>query len=434
MKNKILLTLLFVIQIFTKANAQDYFSLFNLGDFVVQTQNISPVYLPEKTFSYALPINLNVNYAGGFKASDFIKNGDINPNNIKLDFSELIASAKSKNNVNFDFSFNLFMLGFKTNHGSVTLFSNIKSTTNWQYSKDFLKIAASGFTSSNLSNDKLLSNLYHEIGIGMTRRFLDNKLAIGLRIKYLNGMVNYSTAKDAQFALEIDEETSIWTVNSNNAEIQTSGFSLEKNEVISLFTNNTGIGFDFGATYILNPKWEFEIAMNDIGHINWKENVNNYQIKNNSNKQFTGIDIDNGLPSNIGEEIEHIVNDFLDPIETTNNYKSSLATNTYLSAKYKLSDQNVFSSILYNNFVFDRLSPSIAFGYNRIVRNYNVGAVVSTQDNSNKIRFGTNFAVNLGKFQLYAAVDNLFGMMKKMEEATNANFHFGFNLVFDKRY
>lgn len=434
MKNKIFLSLLITFQFFNNASAQDYFSLYNLGDFVVQTQNISPVYLPEKTFSFATPLNLNANYAGGFKLTDFIKDGTFSSENIKLDFTELLADSKSKNNINLDFSTNLFMLGFKTNHGSITIFSNIKSTTNWQYSKEFLKVAVSGVSSTSLTNDKLSSNLYHEIGIGMTRRFLDDKLAIGLRVKYLNGIVNYSTGKDAKFELDIDEANSIWNVTTKNAVINTSGYKQGENPITSLFTNNTGLGFDLGATYILNQKWEFEIAINDIGYINWEENIKNYVILDNDNKQFIGLNLDDQFPADIGEEIDITVNNFLDATETSNSYKSKLATNTYLSAKYKLSEKNIFSSVLYNNFVFNRFSPSLAIGYNRLLRNYNLGAVVSTQDNSNKVRFGANFAVNIGKIQLYGAVDNLFGMMGKLEETTNANFHFGFNLIFDRRY
>lgn len=435
MKNKLSIFLFFTFQFMGSLYAQDYFSLYNLGDFVVQTQNISPVYLPEKTFSFATPLNLNANYAGSFKLEDFVKNGELNPaENIKIDFTDLLDTSKARNNINLDFSTNLFMLGFKTNHGSVTLFSNIKSSTNWQYSKDFLQVAVSGVTSTDLTNDKLLSNLYHEMGIGMTRKFLDDKLAVGIRIKYLNGIIHYSTQKDAVFNLDIDEESAIWNLNSQNATMHTSGFKLNDSEIPSIFTKNTGMGFDFGATYMLNSKWEFEVSINDIGYINWKENVKNYLIHDNTNKEYLGISLDEEIPQDVGSEIETVLNEILGATENTNSFKNRLATNLYLSAKYKLSEKNIFSSIIYNNFVFNRVSPSLAIGYNRILRNLNFGALLSTQDNSNKIRFGTNFAINFGKAQIYGAVDNLFGMFGKVEKTTNANFHFGFNLVFDRRY
>lgn len=432
---KSLFLLFFTFIFVTKTNAQDYFSLYNLGDFVVQTQNISPVYLPKKTFTFATPLNINANYAGSFELKDYLKDGKLSsPENIILDLSKVLDNAKGRNNLNFDFSTNLFMLGFKTNHGSITLFSNIKSSSNWQYSKNFLDMTVTGVKSTHLTQDKLLSNLYNEIGIGMTRSLLDNRLAFGVRMKYLNGIVHYSTENDAELKLDIDETNSIWTVSSNNATIHTSGYNLKTNELPSIFTKNKGLGFDIGATYILNPKWEFEIAVNDLGFINWKENIVNYEIEDSSNKVLTGTNLANELPATVEDEIEIALNDFLGAKETTTNFKSRLATNTYISAKYKLSDKNILSSVIYNNFVFNRISPSLAIGYNRLLKNYNFGAVISTQDNSNKIRFGTNFAINFGKAQIYGAVDNLFGMFGKVEETTNSNFHFGFNLIFDRRY
>ena len=434
MKKKLLLFLL-AFQFFSNSNAQDYFSLYNLGDFVVQTQNISPVYLPEKTFTFATPFNLNANYAGGFELKDFLKDGKLSSaENIVIDLTKVLDNAKDRNNMNFDFSTNLFMLAFKTNHGSITVFSNIRSSSNWQYSKNFLETTVSGVKSTELTNDKLLSNLYHEIGIGMTRKFLDDKLAIGLRIKYLNGIVHYSTKKDAMLKLDIDESLSIWNVSANNATIHTSGYNLSRNSLPSIFTKNKGIGFDIGASYIINPKWECEISINDIGSINWKENILNYEIADSSNKELTGTNILDELPESVEDEIEIALNDFLGATETSTKFKGRLATNMYVSGKYKLSDKNIFSSIIYNNFVFKRFSPSLAVGYNRLLKNYNFGAVISTQDNSNKIRFGTNFAINFGKAQIYGAVDNLFGMLGKVEETTNSNFHFGFNLIFDRRY
>jgi len=408
-------------------NAQDNFSFYNLGDYVAQTQNVSPVYLPKNSFTFGTPANIGLSLNAGFKVNELLVEGATS-NTLKLDFNNLLASAEEKNDLNLDVTANIFMMAFKTKKGSISLFANVKATKNWQYSKDFLGVAANGISDFNLMNDKINVTAYSEIGIGITRKFINDRLAIGIRAKYLNGISHASTVDNAALSLSIDPATSAWTVTASDATVNTSQVSIEDGAEYSLFTGNTGFGFDFGATYDFTKKLTVEIAVNDIGSIDWSENIINYNIADQTSAVYSGVDLDTS--GDIGDEIESALNAVIPSNETQKGFSSKLSTKSYLSAKYQLTEKNALRAVLFNNHAFGTFKPSYALGFNRTLNKTTYGILASTGGNNSEFKFGANIAFKLGPVQLYAATDSLAGAFGKPEEASGANVHFGLNLVF----
>lgn len=408
-------------------NAQDYFSFYSLGDYVSQTQNVSPVYLPKNSFTFGTPLNVGLTLDAGFKVNDLLVEGSTS-NSLKFDFNNLLANAGNENDFNLDINTNVFMMAFKTKKGSISLFANIKATKNWKYSKDFLNIAANGISDFTLMNDKIDVNAYTEIGVGFTRKFMNDRLAIGVRAKYLNGIAHASTVDNASLSLAIDPATSAWTVSASNATVNTSQITTDDNEDFSFFSGNTGFGFDFGATYDFTEKLTVEIAVNDIGSIDWSENVINYNVNDQIGAVYSGIDLDTS--GDIGDEIENALNAIIPSNETQKSFSSKLATKTYLSAKYQLTEKNALRAIFFNNHAFGSFKPSYALGYNRTLNKTTYGVLASTGGRNSDFKFGANIAFKLGPIQLYAATDSLAGIFGKPEEASGANLNFGLNLVF----
>ena len=91
------------------------------------------------------------------------------------------ASAADANVVATDIVANIFMLGFKTKKGSLTLFANAKSNLAWEFSKDFTTVAANGFGESfskyvipaffNKDNDGVLQRARMTQNGKLTERF-----------------------------------------------------------------------------------------------------------------------------------------------------------------------------------------------------------------------------------------------------------------------
>ena len=94
MKKTIYSTILLFFILTNNVKAQDYLSFYNLGDYVIQTQNISPIYLPKYKVNFGTPLNIGFNLNSGIKLNDILVESG---NNIKIDFNNLNASAADAN-------------------------------------------------------------------------------------------------------------------------------------------------------------------------------------------------------------------------------------------------------------------------------------------------------------------------------------------------
>lgn len=425
MKTKTLLFALFFSGI-GNSRAQEFFSLYNLGDDVVQTHNLSPVLLPKNKVTIGTPINLSLSLNAGFKINQLLREGSL-PNTLKIDFQNLLDASEGKNKANVNSTANIITLAFKMENGAISFFSNARETFNWHFSKELIGLAANGLEDFNLKNEKLKATVYFETGIGITQKLLKDRLAIGLRLKLLNGVANISTAKDASLSLEIDPDAYLWNVNASQASLNTASINTPEGEQSSLFTGNSGFGMDFGARYELTEKWVLEIAVNDLGSINWSEDVVNYNIKEATNVVYQGIDLKN--IDDAEEEIEEALENILDTDETQKSFKTNLSTRSYLSARYKLSDKNTLNAVVFNDHAFGSFNPSYSLGYNRSLKKVRFGLLAHSGGINPDFNLGANIAFAMGPVQFYAATDNLLNIGKKIEETSKANLCFGLNLL-----
>ncbi len=122
-------------------------------------------------------------------------------------------------------------------------------------------------------------NSYGEIGVGTTQLFNQNKWAIGFRAKMLFGIAYYSITDDLDVGLNINPNNGHWTIQPSEVTIRSSeNFLTEHNAAISdpldfINSNNIGVGMQFAATYFMDQHWTFDLAISDIGFIDWKNEI-----------------------------------------------------------------------------------------------------------------------------------------------------------------
>ena len=425
MKKYIYTTSLLFFVLINNIKAQDYLSFYNLDDYVIQTQNISPVYLPKYKYNFGTPLNFGGDINSTIKLNDIlVENG----NNLKMDFNNLNSVAENNNFLSSDIVANIFMLGIKTKRGSISFFANAKSNLTWEFSNDITEVAANGFGNSfSLSREKIGLTAYSEIGIGITRTFLKEKLAIGIRLKYLSGIMHTELEDSAELSLDIDPANFLWTLTASNAKLNTSGVSNMDN--ISYFGQNAGFGVDFGIAYKLNDKFSFDFSVNDLGSINWTDNVTNYNLQDVTDAVYNGFDFENSV--NVQDDIEDALNNVIGTNESNNSFKSKIGSKILFSSKYQMSEKNVFRATYfsYNNPYVD-IKPSFGLGYNRELNKSTYGVIASTGGNNGGFRLGANLAVQLGFLQLYGAIDDLSSLYGKVEQSNEANFRLGINFLF----
>ena len=421
------ISLLFFVFIH-KTKAQDYLSFYNLGDYVIQTQDLSPILLPKYKVNFGTPLNVGMNLNSEITINQILVESG---NNLKVDFDNLNLVANETNIVNTDIVANIFILAFKINKGSISFFANAKSNLIWQFSEDFTDIAANGFGQSfSLSREKINFTSYSEIGIGYTRTFLGDKLAVGLRLKALSGIAHTSLKENAQFGIDINNNNFVWTASATNATLNTSGVSDTEN--LSLVGDNAGFAMDLGLNYELNDKLSLDLSINDLGSINWKDNVINYNIEDVNGGVYNGFDFEDS--GNVQDEIEEALNNVIGTTETNESFKTNISSRMFFSAKYKISKKNVLRATYFNNNnPYIETKPSFGLGYNRELNKSTYGIIASAGGINNGLRFGANFAFQLGFLQLYTAIDDISNIGGKVQEANSANFRFGMNFLFGYR-
>lgn len=433
MKKHIYIVLAVVFLNSTATQAQDYFSFYNLGDYVVQTQNISPVYIPKNSFTFAVPgVNIGLELNTSFSANQLLTKNE-NSNTLKWDLNNLSETSDELNDIDIDLTVNLFYMAFKRKKGSFTIFANTRVSNKMRLSNDLLNIAANGINESFALDDKARISGYNEIGIGFTQTFLeDDKLAIAIRGKYLNGMVHGGTEDNAEAAIEIDQKTGFYTLNATSATANTSGlgpiFGGDADEFI-FFTENQGWAVDIGATFKPIEKLTLEIAVNDIGEINWTQDVANYNIEEtDGNQVYSGVDLRTREP--LEDEALEVLNEVFPNNETAKEFKTTLSMKTYVSARYAITKRNLFTLAAFNSNAFGQFKPSYSLGYNRTLKKTTFGVLASMGGRVDDLRVGVNFAAKLGPFQLYAATDSVMAAFGLPEEAKGVYARLGLNFVF----
>ena len=94
MKKYIYTTSLLFFVLISNIKAQENLSFYNLNDYVIQTQNISPVYLPKYKYNFSTPLNFGGDINSTIKLNDIlVENG----NNLKIDFNNLNSVAEDNN-------------------------------------------------------------------------------------------------------------------------------------------------------------------------------------------------------------------------------------------------------------------------------------------------------------------------------------------------
>jgi hypothetical protein len=429
MKNYLLLTLISLF--FCNVNAQSNISMYNLRDYNIHSQNQSAIINPKNNVSFGLPLNLE------YKASTFFSFKDVlveNPNtgNLKIDLNNLYANSSDVNNTNVLLNINIFNLTIKTKKGGFSIFSNVRHNSLLTLSDSFTYLLANGLDKDlSLENEYLKSSLYNEYGAGYTHRFLEDKLHIGLRVKYLHGIAHAETQKNASLGLKIDNNLN-WNFSAQNAVLNTAGATDDEFDVSKSF-QNSGLGFDIAARYDYSEKFTFELAVNDIGSIKWKNNVKNYTIDDLAieNGFYEGINLEGDLENVEDELIDYFEETFV-MSEKSDEFKTNLLTSSYLSASY-LPKENHRLSLIYNSiFISENYTSTLGLGYNLIGKKNTVGLTLSQGGLHNNTNLGVNALASLGFFQIYFATDSILEVFKPIEEVKYIQFNFGMNLLFGR--
>ncbi|MBX7181029.1 MAG: OmpA family protein [Bacteroidia bacterium] len=378
----------------------------------------------------------------GFKYKDlFLKPGGAYGDSLLLNLDVPIKNMGKHDRINLNLAIDLFNLGFKIKRNYFMLSVREVVNARFSYSQNFFKFLYKGngaFLGQTADLSDLAVNLshYREYGLGYSRE-VNDKLSLGIRLKYLYGMENIYTAKNNS-SLYTDANSFDITAQSDVL-VHTSGltkFDTITNDIPEyLFgRDNFGWGIDLGGEYKINEKFSVSASVLDIGRLYWRDAVNKSYSVNRASFQFQGMDLayyvnhDKDLLQVLGDSLK----DVFEVKESQQNYSSPLNTRFYVNGNY-LPFKNTTVGVSFlgevgKNYFNPNASLSIS---QRLGNLFHVSANWSYMNRSaSNVGFG--FAFQVIGIQLYAAADNVLAAIWP-QSAKNIHAHVGLNVLIDYR-
>lgn len=338
-----------------KSSAQQEFTLYHMP-VLAQSNYLNAASVPEFKVSVTLPgtgMFVGVNNSA-FNAKAFVdKSGNV-------DYSKFVSGLKQSNNyLGAGASVDLFHLRMKVANNFYSVSSRLIHDTRFLYPKDLLGIASEGFQDQfKLTGIGLHSSTYIENAIGFTRSKPDSRWTYGVRAKMLSGIANVQTNRSDlelninndeiyNYDLDVDLEVNS-SLGVDDAAIDNLRNASTLNEYRKAVNLDRGYAIDGGVTYQHSDKLSFGLAVNNVGFINWKNNVSNYTA--DFSTTYDGIEL-----SESGIKLDSLLNHYGEVFEENTNtsnqaYQTWLPSTVFLSTHYQLSPKVKASGSLYTEF------------------------------------------------------------------------------------
>ena len=347
--------------------------------------------------SFAVKTNLNVTY------SDLIRKGrgDL-ADSLVLDFSRFRKALDKQNFFDFSGEVLLVQFGFVRPANEYKVDNEIKIqrssyfgfgirqrvTGGLSFDQNYVELLTQGnapFYDQDFSTGhaRINSSVYSELGATYARE-IDDKLWVGLRLKYLLGGLNITTNKFALSLRGIESDNTLEI--GAEADIRVSGpveFTLDAYDLVDeisvdstnqiFSTDNPGYAVDLGLVYTVSPKLVLSAAVTDIGEIRWKNDVK--QLTLDTTYRYTGADFSDSID------------------DQADNYKSPEDVLDELKEDIK----NEFSFQLTEDSYTEKLPYTISMGAEfRLIKNLDFGAMYAHYASPYYKRDTYAFSANLG--------------------------------------
>ncbi len=443
---KSFLFLVSFLMVWHTGSAQQDLSLYRTGA-IPQVTYVNPSFVPDSKVNVGLP-GISSNYFSlsnsGFHYSHAVEQRP--DDSLELNMDGLIDKLADLNYLSTATRFDLLHVGIKVKKNYFTFNVTQRMDARFMYPKDMIKLVWEGnggdFLGERASLDGLGVDysLYNEFGLGYSRE-INDKLTVGGRFKYLEGIQNIWT-EESELGLTTDEEDFAWTVDGSmslrsSGVFDTTSEGFTSNDLIG--TGNSGFSVDIGGQYELTDKINISASVLDLGYIKWTKDLQGY-VNEEVEFRYEGVDInelygEGGAGDTSSQDATELLMDSLDAtfeVEESNEaYKTPLSPQIYLGGSYELTKSGTVGALLYGRIVRGKLRSGLSLSYN-----HKIGRWLSvTGDYSiyhrNWINIGGGFAINGGPVQFYVMSDNLLGAIIP-HKTRNLHLRFGINLTFGR--
>lgn len=454
---KRLLTTVFAAIICTYAAGQSEFTM-NMMEHVYQSTYVNPTARPDHKVSIGLPGISSLYTAFAFTPFKYSETYDPNSVNSatgapQYDLEKTMGLLKNGGLIHLGASTDVFHIRFKARNTFLSF--GMRTVMDYYYGiptgmgeilNNVDKISATEYKFKTWDFSELSTDFthYNEYSFGIST--FQKKFIYSVRLKYLQGLSNVMTENTG--AKAIFNEFGELSVPPASIVAYASGpidTSLTVNKTFednpqNYFTNfkNMGFGADIGLGYMVTPKLTLSLAVNNLGFINWRSNIQT--LESSGNTKFEGLDVFNNILQ--GKQLSDI--EFGDNFKlkkgVKESYTSYLLPSFYFTAKYNLTPRLTVSATVQMQ-KYHRVRLGLSGGAQlKMSRVFSLTGNVNYQYNA--VNFGAGLVFKPGPVQLYLAIDHLSAIRNyydgkdsyrfSVPDIKQFNFRFGINLVFGR--
>jgi hypothetical protein len=404
-------------------------------DRIPQVTSTNPAFFPESKINVGIPLISSIYFSASNSGFSSKTLEDINLGINNLD---------ERNYLSVNNKINLIDFGFRVNKNYFSLNITEHFMGRLTYPKDLLLFAWEGNGESLVGKRANMDGLafdfmhYREYGLGYSRKLLDDKLSVGVKVKYLSGFQNLFT-KRSQLGLYTDDENYGFILDGA-LELNSSGLDNIANGDynpmdMAINAGNHGMGVDLGVNYQYSKELSFSAAVLDLGYINWTHNVRNF--KNNDFRfSFTGLDIvtmytsNDTLPSYL-EALSDSLQELFQLTENGESYQTMLNARFMVGGLYAFHKKHSVGALVHGDVVKGYLRPAVTVSLNTKVQRWLSTTLAYSYYNKNFMNVGFGLSLNAGPVQYYIISDNILAAFMPYS-VRNAHVRFGFNLTFGR--
>lgn len=437
MKKAYILLIISISVIFdsSKVLAQSEFGLY-FSDRVWQTHKMNPARLQINHFTFSFPSPYLGIGNSGFTFNDLVRpipNSDAT----ELDVDNLVSILDDQNTLRLQAELDAFMVGLRVKNWQFTLAASAYMRGFVQYPQSLVEFAWNGNSEFIGQETEIAPDIhllsYSEIALGTTYS-LNDKLTLGLRLKYITGLANVHT-EYASATVYNDPEYYQMTL-STDVLIHTSMLdpgdpdNIDPTFEFEPFNDNQTIALDLGLEYKLNEKFSFGLSATNLGGaIKWKQTVSNFRSE--GEYTFEGLDASDILTDTEldADSIADEISDTFEFQETNEGYTTNLPVRLFVSGTYHASDNFRLSGLFASEWFHGNQYTSATISANKDLGKIFSGGISYTLQKKSYDNLGLNVSLRAFPFLWYLATDNIPAVVSP-RYTRGTNFRFGMNLVF----
>ena len=445
MMRKLIIFTLFLLSL-VKLKAQNNLTLYNLKP-VPQRMAINPAFTPTCKWYFGTPAlsSMDFSYNSRVLGLNELSNTLIpNGSNYTLDITKLSNVFSNGVSVNSNYNHEWLGFGFRLRKSMWSFSINEKLKSKVLLPQDFFRLVFEGNGGDNVGEVFDLGfgiDFIHtrEFAVGYSRSFIDDKLRIGGRLKYIAGINAIQTERNDLF-FETSEKAFTYNVKSDlkfNSSVMPIDSNTTVNSILLGNQQNSGFGVDLGANLKLNKKISLSASIIDLGVVKWKDNLKSTFTKNPGvYHEYRGMDIQEfiGDSSNQKAGFESFRDTLIEIIAldtSSESFNTGLMGEFYVGGNFHITKNHNIGALMYGSFYRKEFYPALTLSWNSQIGNILALSASYTMYRESYVNLGFGVALKLGPEQFYITTDNAIGSVT--DNTRNLGVHFGWNHIFGKK-